>query len=48
MMHKLFVDLCPPLKEIEFALISGKNELCATSYSTNLALANEINKKENI
>jgi len=34
---KLFVDFCPPLKEIEFVLISEKNELCATSYSTNLA-----------
>ena len=37
-MNKLFVDICQPDKEMGFVLISGKNELCATSYSTNLGI----------
>ena len=33
-----FVDICPPREGIGFVLFSEKNELCATSYSTNLDL----------
>ncbi len=39
MMNKLFIDICQPDKEIVFVLILEKIELCATSYSTNLAFS---------
>ena len=34
---QFFVYICPPERKIHFVLISEKIELCATSYSTNLA-----------
>ena len=38
MTFKFFVDICPPQQEIDFVLISEKNELCTTSPSTNLVV----------